>query len=68
MVCKSFKMIDDKTFQKDPNKCHYANSEIEWSGYRIKLMGAEPLKNETDAILAVKLKKYPRTLKKLTFS
>ena len=68
MVCKSFMMIDDQKFQKDPYKSHYANSETEWLGYRIKLMSAEPLKNETDAIFAIMLKKCPRTLKKLSFS
>ena len=61
-VFKCLKKLDDDNLRINLQKCHFAQTEIEWLGYKFTQTGNSPLENKTAAILT---KPPPMTLKRL---
>ena len=62
-VFKCLKKLDDDNLRINLQKCHFAESEIEWLGYKFTQTGISPLESKTAAILTIP---PPTTLKRLS--
>ena len=61
-VFKCLKKLDDDNLRINLQKCHFAETEIEWLGYKFTQTGILPLESKTAAILTIL---PPTTLKHL---